>query len=66
MDANIERLATKLDKFEESAADKFKQLEVRVAALEKNLRLGTEIMDWRTYSDHIYVSDNDEWQIEHL
>jgi septal ring factor EnvC (AmiA/AmiB activator) len=37
LDATIERLDTKLTKFEESEIDKRKQLEVRVAAIERHL-----------------------------
>ena len=41
--AKIDRLGTKLTKFEESEIDKRKQLEVRVAALEKHLGIEKKI-----------------------
>ena len=39
LDAKIDRLDVKLTKFEETEIDKRKQLEVRVAAIEKHLGL---------------------------
>ena len=41
--AKIDRLGTKLTKFEESEIDKRKQLEVRVAAIEKHLGIDKKI-----------------------
>jgi hypothetical protein len=43
LDAKIDRLDTKLTKFEEREIDKRKQLEVRVATIEKHLSLDKEI-----------------------
>jgi hypothetical protein len=40
----IDRLGTKLTKFEESEIDKRKQLEVRVAAIEKHLGIDKKIV----------------------
>jgi hypothetical protein len=41
--AKIDRLGTKLTKFEENEIDKRKQLEVRVAAIEKHLGIDKKI-----------------------
>ncbi len=43
LDAKIDRLDVKLTKFEETEIDKRKQLEVRVAAIEKHLGLDKKI-----------------------
>ena len=43
LSAKIDRLDTKLTKFEESEIDKRKQLEVRVAAIEKHLGIDKKI-----------------------
>jgi dynactin complex subunit len=43
LDSKIDRLDTKLTKFEENEIDKRLQLEVRVAAIEKNLGLQAHI-----------------------
>jgi cell division protein FtsB len=43
VDAKIDRLDTKLTKFEENEIDKRKQLEVRVAAIERHLGLHKKI-----------------------
>jgi hypothetical protein len=43
LDAKIDRLDTKLTKFEESEIDKRKQLEVRVTTIEKHLGLDKKI-----------------------
>jgi proteasome assembly chaperone (PAC2) family protein len=43
LDAKIDRLDVKLTKFEESEIDKRKQLEVRIAAIEKHLGLNRKI-----------------------
>jgi predicted nucleic acid-binding Zn-ribbon protein len=43
LDAKIDRFDTKLSKFEDSEIDKRKQLEVRVAAIEKHLDLDKKI-----------------------
>jgi uncharacterized protein YlxW (UPF0749 family) len=43
LDATVTRLDTKLTKFEESEIDKRKQLEVRVAAIEKHLGIDKKI-----------------------
>ena len=43
LDAKIDRIDTKLTKFEESEIDKRLQLEVRVTTIEKHLGLDTKI-----------------------
>ena len=43
LDATVTRLDTKLTKFEESEIDKRKQLEVRVAVIEKHLGIDKKI-----------------------
>jgi hypothetical protein len=43
LDAKIDRLDVKLTKFEEHEIDKRKQLEVRVAAIERHLGLNKKI-----------------------
>jgi hypothetical protein len=43
LDAKIDRLDVKLTKFEEHEIDKRKQLEVRVAAIEKHLGLDKKV-----------------------
>jgi hypothetical protein len=43
LDAKIDRIDVKLTKFEENEIDKRKQLEVRVAAIEKHLGIDKKI-----------------------